>query len=178
MGSRPALLPHLPVVDARVSLAALAVLTLIGLASLQAKVEVPVASSPRPVSRSRASLDRGDTSPFAWVLGPHHLYVHGDGPLPWMIRELVLRGSLSKAAVRRVVRGHLEEVGRCVGEARGRVVVQFVIGSDGTVLASVAQQSTIGDPPVEQCMVRAARGWVFPASRGLTVVSYPFMLHR
>jgi len=96
-----------------------------------------------------------------------------------------VRGALDKELIRRIIRRHLNEVKFCQerelvrgGRATGRIVLQFTIGGEGTVLASTIQSSTVGNPAIEQCMAQAVRRWEFPKPRGggVVVVSYPFIL--
>lgn len=118
--------------------------------------------------------DRG-----AGGLGPRHLR-----PLIEFTQPLV-RGSLDREIVRRVVRQHLNEVRYCYEQAlvrkpalAGRVVAHFSITPAGSVLASALQSSTLGDAAVESCIIAATRRWAFPQPQGggLVSVSYPFQL--
>ena len=94
------------------------------------------------------------------------------------------RGSLDKEIIRRIIRGHINEVKDCYERALakdpalfGRVMVQFTIAASGDVIASVLQSSTIGDESVESCTVAAVRRWQFPKpiGGGIVIVSYPFV---
>lgn len=94
-----------------------------------------------------------------------------------------VRGSLDKEIVRRIIRRHANEVKFCQeremvrgGASVGRLLVQFTIGPEGSVLASVVQSSTVGNPTLEQCVASAVRRWEFPKPRGggVVVVTYPF----
>jgi TonB family protein len=94
-----------------------------------------------------------------------------------------VRGSLDKEIIRRVIRRHIAEPKECYErqlarnpELGGRAVVQFTIAATGDVVASTLQDSTLGDPRVESCLVQAVRGWKFPEPEGggIVIVSYPF----
>ena len=62
-------------------------------------------------------------------------------------------------------------------DLQGRVMVQFTIAPTGQVAASIVQSSTMGNPPVEQCIANAVRRWEFPKPQGgIVVVTYPFVL--
>ena len=63
-------------------------------------------------------------------------------------------------------------------EMGGRITVQFTIAASGQVIASVLQDSTMGNAAVENCTVNAVRSWQFPkpSGGGTVVVSYPFVL--
>jgi len=60
----------------------------------------------------------------------------------------------------------------------GRVMVQFTISAQGSVLASLVQSSTMNNVPAEQCIAAAVRRWEFPKPQGggIVVVTYPFVL--
>ncbi len=92
------------------------------------------------------------------------------------------RGRLSREVVRRVIRRHLNEVRFCYAQGledrpdlAGRVTVQLVINSLGMVWTSAVESSTLGNIPVEQCVVNAVRRWTFPESDGATAVTYPLV---
>ena len=61
-------------------------------------------------------------------------------------------------------------------ELGGRIMVQFTIAASGQVIASVLQNSTMGNPRVENCTVQAVRRWEFPKplGGGIVIVTYPF----
>jgi TonB family protein len=96
-----------------------------------------------------------------------------------------VRGSLDKEIIRRIIRRHINEVKYCYEQELlkkpdlgGRVVVQFTISASGQVVASVLQNSTMGNARVENCTVQAVRRWEFPKplGGGIVIVSYPFVL--
>ncbi len=95
-----------------------------------------------------------------------------------------LRGSLDKEIIRRIVRRHIDEVNYCYEpeltkkpDLAGRILVQFTIAASGEVIASVPQNSTMGNARVENCIVQAVRRWEFPKPLGgIVIVSYPFVL--
>jgi TonB family protein len=96
-----------------------------------------------------------------------------------------VRGSLDKEIIRRIIRRHLNEVKFCYekelmrkADLYGRVMIQFTISGTGQVIASVVQNSTMNNPPVEQCIAAAVRRWEFPKPQGggIVIVSYPFVL--
>jgi len=94
-------------------------------------------------------------------------------------------GGLSKEAIRRVVRRHLNEVRFCYeDELRqrpdldGRVAVRFIISQTGSVQSATIANSTVGSPSVDNCIAQAVRRWAFPSPEGggVVVVTYPFTL--
>jgi len=96
-----------------------------------------------------------------------------------------VRGSLDGEIIRRIIRRHVNEVKYCYEQELvkkpdlgGRIMVQFTIAASGQVIASVLQNSTVGNAHVENCTVLAVRRWEFPKPRGggIVIVSYPFVL--
>jgi TonB family protein len=94
-----------------------------------------------------------------------------------------VRGALDKQIIDRIVRRHINEVKYCYElestkktDLAGRISVQLTIAASGQVIASVLQSSTVGNLRVENCVVQAARRWMFPhpPGGGLVIVSYPF----
>jgi hypothetical protein len=93
------------------------------------------------------------------------------------------RGSLDREEIRAVIRQHTSEVRACY-EARlarllalrGRVVVNFVIGSDGTVVGSFIRHTTMHDRTLEICVGRLVCRWQFPKplGGGIVNVTYPY----
>jgi Ca-activated chloride channel family protein len=96
----------------------------------------------------------------------------------------VVKGSLSKEVIRRIIRRHINEVKHCYElelandpKLAGKVVVRFTIDSSGKVGAVQIVESTLGDKAVEECIVKAVGRLTFPAvADSTTVVTYPFQL--
>jgi len=105
---------------------------------------------------------------------------------PWVKPgKATVRGALSRAIVRRIVRRHLNEVRFCYtrelgGDPKlaGRVVVQFTIAPTGMVVASNVASTTLGNRAAEACIAKAVRRWLFPkpTGGGIVLVRYPFVL--
>jgi hypothetical protein len=117
--------------------------------------------------------------------GPAGLRRHVARALDVIPVDAKVRGTLDREIVRRTIRQHLNEVKYCYERELvrhpalgGRIAVQFTIGPTGSVITSVMQSSTLGNTPVESCIVQAVRRWDFPVQSGggLTIVSYPFVL--
>jgi Ca-activated chloride channel homolog len=96
-----------------------------------------------------------------------------------------VKGSLSKEIIRRVIHRHINEIRFCYEKAlsthsdlEGRVVVRFIIASDGTVAKVTLKKSTLNNAAVEQCILTAVGRWRFPppTDGGTVIVSYPFLL--
>lgn len=99
---------------------------------------------------------------------------------------LPTHGTLDKEVIKGVITQHLVEVKHCYDRGlahrsmSGRVMVHFVVASNGTVGAAIVQDSTLGDNDVERCITDAVKTWTFPkpTGGGLVVVSYPFVLKQ
>lgn len=96
-----------------------------------------------------------------------------------------VRGTIDRAEIQRVVRGHLNEVKHCYDQGlthrpdlEGRVVLKMSIGRTGSIVNVSVQDSSLGDRSVEACIVGAATKWVFPkpTGEGNVTISYPFFL--
>jgi len=94
-------------------------------------------------------------------------------------------GGLDKDLIRRVVRAHINEVRYCYNQGlardpnlKGRVAVQFQIGSTGKVPTALVSESDIKDSNVGSCIASAVRRWQFPKppGGGTVIVTYPFVL--
>jgi TonB family protein len=99
--------------------------------------------------------------------------------------DVKVQGDSNKEIIRRVIRRHINEVKSCYEQELstkpdlgGRIMVQFTIAASGQVIASVLQNSTMGNARVENCTVQAVRRWEFPKplGGGIVIVSYPFVL--
>jgi len=97
----------------------------------------------------------------------------------------MVKGSLSKEVIRRIVHRHINEVKFCYErqlatrpDLSGRVSVKFIISGTGAVQMAAVESSTLGDPSVENCIASAVRRWTFPQPEGggIVIVTYPFQL--
>jgi TonB family protein len=97
----------------------------------------------------------------------------------------MVKGSLSKEVIRRIVHRHINEVKFCYErqlakrpDLSGRVAVKFIISGTGAVQMAAVASSTLGDPSVENCIAQAVRRWTFPQPEGggIVIVTYPFQL--
>jgi TonB family protein len=95
-----------------------------------------------------------------------------------------VQGEYSRELVRRVVLRNLSQVTHCHEQGlaqnpalEGRVVVTFVIGTDGRVMGSGVSESSLAVPSVGSCIANAVRRWQFtPPSGSSITVHYPFTL--
>ena len=97
----------------------------------------------------------------------------------------VVKGSIPKGVIRRIVRGHKQQIRFCYEQGlrrrpdlSGRVAVRFVISGRGVVINSTVLDTSLGDPGVEKCITDAVRRFVFPKPEdgGVVLVTYPFSL--
>ncbi|MCU0664503.1 MAG: AgmX/PglI C-terminal domain-containing protein [Myxococcota bacterium] len=97
----------------------------------------------------------------------------------------MVKGSLSKEVIRRIVQRHINEVKFCYEkelakrpDLAGRVAIKFIISGTGAVQTSAVAESTIGNPAVENCIAQAVQRWTFPQPEGggIVIVTYPFLL--
>lgn len=105
-------------------------------------------------------------------------------PIVVMREPAEVIGGLDREEIARVVRRHRDAVRHCYErelqsrpDLEGKVVMRFVVGGNGAVLAAKAAESTLADPTVEACLARQIQTWQFPAVQGggVVVVRYPFL---
>jgi len=98
----------------------------------------------------------------------------------------MVKGSLSKEVIRRIVHRHINEVKFCYErelarrpDIEGVVSVKFIISSTGAVQMAAVANSSLGNAQVENCMAQAVRRWTFPQPEGggIVIVTYPFKLY-
>lgn len=97
---------------------------------------------------------------------------------------MAVESGLTKEEVGRVIHGHLSEIRYCYESAmvrsahvEGKLLVDFVIGGSGVVKSAQVKQSNLGDPRLDDCIVRRLVKWKFPNPKGGVdvSVSYPFL---
>jgi TonB family protein len=128
----------------------------------------------------------GGGSGVGYGRGAGGLRGRGGGKVPKIKPgQAMVKGSLSKEVIRRVIRQHINEIRFCYEQVLatkpdlgGRVGVQFIISPTGAVQMSKLANSTLGNATVEQCIVKAVRRWTFPSPEGggVVIVTYPFVL--
>ncbi|MBW2278027.1 MAG: energy transducer TonB [Deltaproteobacteria bacterium] len=89
----------------------------------------------------------------------------------------MVKGSLSKEVIRRIVHRHINEVKFCYEKAlaqrpdlSGRVAIKFIISGTGAVQMAAVASSTLGNAQVENCIAQAVRRWTFPQPEGGGIV--------
>ena len=105
-------------------------------------------------------------------------------PVGPMVVGAATAGQIAPEVIRDVTLAHIGEVNACheagldtVPDARGRVTVRYVIGSEGRVLSAEVASSTHPLPAVAVCIASTIRSWQFsPPTGGAVTVQYPFDL--
>ena len=97
-------------------------------------------------------------------------------------------GTYDKEIIRRVIRQHMAELKYCYetelqhdDTLDGRILARFSLNSDGRVVTSGIQSSTMHAPKVESCVANVFQRLEFarmPGGNGLTTVTYPLSFHR
>lgn len=99
--------------------------------------------------------------------------------------KVLIRGSLSKDIIRRVIQKHINQVRYCYEKRLqvapglfGKVGTKFVIDAMGSVSSAQVVDSTLNDREVERCITNKIRTWRFPQPKGggIVEVKYPFLL--
>lgn len=108
----------------------------------------------------------------------------GKGPVRIRPGKTMVRGSLDKDVIRRVIRKSQNQVRYCYERAlvnnpelAGRITVKFVISAEGNVIKAAIASTSLENEGVEKCVVRVVRRMRFPAPQGggIVVVNYPFI---
>jgi TonB family protein len=92
-------------------------------------------------------------------------------------------GRLPPEIIQRIVAQNRPAFRRCYEDGltrnpnlSGKVVVTFVIGTDGNVTSASDGGSTMPDPAVTQCILKRAKTMSFPAPEGgIVTVTIPLM---
>ncbi|QSQ10671.1 AgmX/PglI C-terminal domain-containing protein [Myxococcus landrumensis] len=95
------------------------------------------------------------------------------------------QGTVDREAVARVINSHLNEVHGCYERAllkdpglAGKVVLEWTIGTNGSVAAAKTKSSTLRNASVEACILSNLKTWSFPAPKGgVVIITYPFLFN-
>ncbi len=94
---------------------------------------------------------------------------------------------MDKELIRKVINSHRDQIRFCYEQALqqapslgGKVAVQFMVNSAGTVPTARVAQSTANNQLLSDCLVSRVRGWQFPVGKGVAgySVTYPFVFKR
>lgn len=97
--------------------------------------------------------------------------------------DIATQGSLSQEAIQAVVQKRIASIKACYDnelaknpKLQGKIVIQFTIGEDGSVVDASVKSSTMGSKEVEECVVRRFLRFTFPKpERGTVTVEYPLV---
>jgi len=121
------------------------------------------------------SLPRGQEAPPAGLVGEGGSLGAGDP---------IILGSLDKSLIDQVIKRNQNQIRYCYQREltrdptlSGKVTVKFVIARDGSVSKAQTKSSTLGSPPVEDCINQRVMRMQFPEPKGggIVIVSYPFL---
>lgn len=96
----------------------------------------------------------------------------------------IIKGSLSKEEIGRVIRRNLARFKYCYEKQlnanpnlAGKISVYFTIAPTGSVASASVRETSMNDKKVESCAVTVMRSLKFPKPRGggIVVVTYPFV---
>jgi TonB family protein len=96
----------------------------------------------------------------------------------------VIMGALSRQVISGTIRKHIKQVKYCYEKElvrnpslQGKVNVKFVIAANGKVSQASIIRSTVGNKPMQACIVNAVKRIRFPPPKGggIVIVSYPFV---
>ena len=99
----------------------------------------------------------------------------------------ILMGALDKSQIDRVIKQHLSQIRYCyqkelnrAPDLEGKVVMKFVIATDGSVSRADVQSTSLNNPVVESCLSDRFMRFQFPrpTGGGIVIVTYPFVFNR
>ena len=120
-------------------------------------------------------------------LGSVDLGGRGRGTTRILPGRTVIKGSLSREEIARVIRRHLNQIKYCYEKElskkpnlKGKVTTKFIIAGTGRVKMSKIYQTTMNHSPTEDCINRIIKMMKFPQPRGggIVQVVYPFMFQK
>ena len=93
------------------------------------------------------------------------------------------KGKLSAAMIRKVMKSHNKAIQGCYetelakdDSLNGKLMVSFIIGEDGKVLAAEMKSDGVGSAALAECVLQRVGAMGFPAPTGGAVkVSYPIV---
>jgi hypothetical protein len=92
--------------------------------------------------------------------------------------------NLDPDIIRQIVRGHSGQINSCYEQElvrtpgiAGKVVMKWIINSEGIVTRAEAIESKLNSPAVESCLANGIMTWTFPKPKGggIVMVNYPFV---
>ena len=100
-------------------------------------------------------------------------------------RGATVKGTMDREAVAKVINEHIAEVRGCYERAllrepglAGKLVLEWTIGTPGTVSEVRTKSVTLRNTDVTNCIITSLKTWRFPKpTGGVVVVSYPFLFN-
>jgi hypothetical protein len=129
-------------------------------------------------------LDKLDT--LQWKLdalrnpGPHEVGTVGigDGPAPDEALSKDEIGAGVRAGAKQIRACYQDERARNNAGATTRMTVRFEIGMDGSVTEVSLTSATAKKPQLEACLIAQIKKLKFPAKKGPSIVTYPFIFSQ
>ncbi len=99
-------------------------------------------------------------------------------------KDAIVDEGLTKDEVAKVIHSHMNEIRYCYESAiqndpsiAGKVLVDFKIGSRGSVAVAQTAENTMNNVQVGTCLIGKLKNWKFPEPRGgvQVAVTYPFL---
>lgn len=107
-----------------------------------------------------------------------------DGKVTMKPGTPVTLGSLDPDIIRSTVREHADQIRSCYESELsrtpgifGKIVIKWVIDSEGKVVQASTAETKMNNANVEACLASHIRTWVFPKPKGggVVIVNYPFV---
>ena len=125
----------------------------------------------------------GDGGLGGTCTGPDGMCEKRTGRVTVEAESMIAVGSLSRAEVDQVVKGHLKRIKYCYQRQMqsnptmaGKITTRFTVSQDGSVGTARVVRSSMGNDAVERCLVKTLFRMTFPKPRGggHVIVTYPF----
>ncbi len=142
---------------------------------------------------SNSISERCRRNAFRYFSEQHPMEGRFDGNAHWqpprtpgttiLLQEPSITGSLDRQIIQRITRQHRRELQHCFEMAlrdnpglAGRIVMNWVVAPNGSVVSSGVHESTMNSSTVGNCMAQRIRRWRFPepVDGGVVRISYPF----
>ena len=94
-------------------------------------------------------------------------------------------GNMDRRIIQKVTKRHKGELRACYEKElpktkgiKGKIVVNWVIDAQGSIIKAEVKETTVGNPDVENCFTNSIKHWRFPSPKGggTVQVDFPFEL--
>lgn len=143
--------------------------------------ETPVAETPKVVEAPAAEVPKAVEAPAAEAPKVVEAPKAIEAP---KAEVTVAKPAIDRAMIASVIAQHRPEVLKCIADGKkkspdlkGTMTLQLQVDSEGRVRAQI--QSTLGNPLVSACVIKAANTWRFPprADGDHASIAYPFTIN-